>query len=149
MQQVCIRCSPLPADTLPAAVHELAFDTIAGQFAIAPEDLNPDYYTHPLYAFAYIDPDTFFVEYADNELDKFVMSRFTSTLKNGNPCVHPMISVGGAAFTAADATRSVWSSMISRRSSRTAFITSAIAKARKFGFAGIDLVRVLCCRSLR
>jgi GH18 family chitinase len=111
-----------------------------GQFAIAPEDLNPNFYTHPLYAFAYIDSKTYKMEYADNELDMFLMSRFTSTLKAGNPCSHPMISVGGATFTSADATRGVWSDMISRRSSRTAFITSAIAKARKFGFAGIDLV---------
>ena len=105
---------------------------------ITPEQINASLYTHVYYAFAHIASTNYSIKFSDSAIDGALMPRFTASLTARNPCLVPMLSVGGASFGV-----SVWSAMASQQSRRAAFIKSVISFARKYGFGGVDLVSVL------
>ena len=107
----------------------------ANNTGLSPEQLNASLYTHVYYAFALISPTTYSIEYSDPDLDVKLMPRFTSSLTTRNPCLVPMLSVGGGSFDPA-----VWSAMAKHPVNRATFVQSLISFAREHGFGGVDLV---------
>ncbi|XP_027070848.1 receptor-like serine/threonine-protein kinase SD1-7 [Coffea arabica] len=99
------------------------------EFPIA--DINSALFSHLICAFADINSSTY--ELRISPSDQKYFSAFTSTVKQKNPSVITLLSIGGGS-----ANYSVYSSMVSQFSSRKSFIDSSINIARLYGFKGID-----------
>ncbi|KAJ6032574.1 hypothetical protein N7540_003306 [Penicillium herquei] len=97
----------------------------------APEDITVGVWTHLNYGFALIGSDYRISQM--NSFDEELYPRFTN-LKSSSAGLKVFISVGGW-----DAGGSIWSDMVSSEESRSAFIDSAIAFMKTYGFDGIDL----------
>ncbi|CAI5495010.1 unnamed protein product [Closterium sp. Naga37s-1] len=92
--------------------------------------------THVFYAFASIDPTTYKVVPFNPAVDvtQGLYLRFNSALKTANPAIKTLLSIGGYS-----AGTTVFANAASSASSRSAFIQSAIALARKYNFDGLDI----------
>ncbi|XP_027174115.1 uncharacterized protein LOC113773691 [Coffea eugenioides] len=99
------------------------------EFPIA--DINSALFSHLICAFADINSSTYELHISPSDQKYF--SAFTSTVKQKNPSVITLLSIGGGS-----ANYSVYSSMVSQFSSRKSFIDSSINIARLYGFKGID-----------
>ncbi|MED6185923.1 hypothetical protein PIB30_061808 [Stylosanthes scabra] len=95
--------------------------------------INLSLFTHLVYAFADVNSST--SELSVSPDDHLSFSYFTAALKNKNPSVSMLLSIGG------NRTKNilVLSSMINNPSSRNSFIQSSIRVARLYGFQGLDL----------
>ncbi|CAI5495021.1 unnamed protein product [Closterium sp. Naga37s-1] len=92
--------------------------------------------THVFYAFASIDPTTYQVVPSNPAVDvtEGLYLRFNSALKDTNPAIKTLLSIGG--YSAGTTT---FVNAASSPSSRSAFIQSAIALARSYNFDGLDI----------
>lgn len=97
---------------------------------ISVSDIDSSLFTHIFYAFADLNNTTYKVSVATPS----VASSFTSTLREKNPSVETLLSIGGGASEPDD-----FSSMANGSASRKAFIDSTIDLARSYGFSGLDL----------
>ena len=124
----------------PAEIIGVYYVGALSQPSLPPESLDTSLFTHAFYAFAAISPTNFSVIPFNALEDPNVMSRLNAAVRMGSACGKTLISVGGAEFSQAAATKHVWSAMASSVFSRTQFITSVISFARWYAFDGIDLV---------
>ncbi|CAL5328159.1 unnamed protein product [Camellia sinensis] len=94
-------------------------------------DINSALFTHLICAFANLNSSTYqlSISSSDNQL----FSNFTNTVKQKNPSIKTLLSIGGGSANGSD-----YSSMISQSSYRKSFIDSSIKTARSYGFHGID-----------
>ncbi|MED6185925.1 hypothetical protein PIB30_061810 [Stylosanthes scabra] len=96
--------------------------------------INVSLFTHLVYAFADVNSSTSELSVSPDDHRSF--SNFTATVKNNDPSVSTLLSIGGSR---ANISLEVLSSMISSPSSRNSFILSSIRVARLYGFHGLDL----------
>ena len=94
-------------------------------------DINSTLYTHLICAFADVNSSTYEISISADERS---FSSFTSTVKQKNPSISTLLSIGGGS-----ANDTVLSLMVSTASSRKSFIQSSIRVARLYGFEGLDL----------
>ncbi|CAI5992628.1 unnamed protein product [Closterium sp. NIES-65] len=92
--------------------------------------------THVFYAFASIDASTYQVVPSNPAVDvtEGLYLRFNSALKDTNPAIKTLLSIGGYS-----AGTTAFVNAASSPSSRSAFIQSAIILARSYNFDGLDL----------
>ncbi|XP_031272075.1 cysteine-rich receptor-like protein kinase 10 isoform X2 [Pistacia vera] len=94
--------------------------------------INSALYTHLHCAFADVNSTSYELSLPESDEKKF--SNFTDTVKQKNPSVLTLLSIGGG-----DASYSTFSSMVSNSSFRKSFIDSSIRTARLYGFQGLEL----------
>ncbi|XP_031247796.1 cysteine-rich receptor-like protein kinase 19 [Pistacia vera] len=94
--------------------------------------INSALYTHLHCAFADVNSTSYELYLSESDEKKF--SSFTDTVKQKNPSVVTLLSIGGG-----DANYSTFSSMMSNSSFRKSFIDSSIRTARLYGFQGLEL----------
>ncbi|KAH7671874.1 chitinase protein [Dioscorea alata] len=85
-------------------------------------------FTHLFCAFAALNSTTNKISISSS------CSSFTSTIRQSNPSIITLLSIGGGSSNP-----STFSSMASQSSSRTSFINSCISTARNNGYYGIDI----------
>jgi GH18 family chitinase len=94
-------------------------------------DINSALFTHLICAFADVDPSSSELSIPYSAQPYF--STFTNTVKQKNPSITTLLSIGGSS-----ANHTVISSMVSNASSRKSFIDSSMKMARLYGFQGLD-----------
>ena len=145
----CVLCRTGCAGSVQASTVNAVIGTYYGSwfsgppYALQPEDINAARFTHVYYAFVLVSATNYTIQLGSPSMDSVLIPQFTASLTARNPCLVPMLSVGGASFGGA-----VWSAMANQQSRRAAFISSAIAFCREHGFGGVDLVSVRTLLSL-
>ncbi|KAL5839963.1 hypothetical protein ACOSQ4_012571 [Xanthoceras sorbifolium] len=94
-------------------------------------DINSSLFTHLIYGFADLNSTTYHLSLP--YYDEKYFSIFTKTVKQKNPSVTTLLSIGGP-----EAYDSDFFSMVSSSSYRKSFIDSSIKTARRYGFQGLD-----------
>ncbi|XP_058191958.1 uncharacterized protein LOC131308970 [Rhododendron vialii] len=94
-------------------------------------DINSPLFTHLICAFAGLNPSTYQLNLSSSDAQSF--STFTPTVKQKNPTVTTLLSIGGGS-----ANSSTFTSMVSQSNFRKSFIESSIKTARSYGFDGLD-----------
>ncbi|XP_047308423.1 class V chitinase-like [Impatiens glandulifera] len=102
----------------------------ASEFPLA--SIDSTLFTHLFCAFANLDSNSNQLVILPPDQDSF--SKFTQTMRQKNPSVKTLISIGGGS-----ADKSVYASMASQVGKRKTFIDSSINLARTYGFHGLDL----------
>ncbi|KAM6579874.1 hypothetical protein CsatA_003648 [Cannabis sativa] len=95
-------------------------------------DINSELFTHLICAFADVNSSSY--ELSISSSNEQLFSTFTNTVKQKNPSVTTLLSIGGG-----NADYKVFSQMVSNSSHRKSFIDSSIKLARLNGFQGLDL----------
>ncbi|KAK2642753.1 hypothetical protein Ddye_024516 [Dipteronia dyeriana] len=95
-------------------------------------NINSALFTHLVCAFAPVNSTSY--QLSPSASDEKHFSHFTQTVKQKNPSVTTLLSIGGG-----DESYSTLSSMVSNSSYRKSFIDSSIKLARLYGFQGLDL----------
>ncbi|EOA16867.1 hypothetical protein CARUB_v10005092mg [Capsella rubella] len=101
------------------------------EFPVA--DIDSSLFTHLFCAFADLNPQTNELTISSTNQPKF--STFTQTVRQKNPSVKTLLSIGGGN----ESISADFASMASNSNSRKTFIDSSIALARSNGFDGLDL----------
>ncbi|KAF7154236.1 hypothetical protein RHSIM_Rhsim01G0041600 [Rhododendron simsii] len=94
-------------------------------------DINSPLFTHLIWAFAGLNSSTYQLSISSSDAQSF--STFTPTVKQKNPTVTTLLSIGGGS-----ANSSTFSSMVSQSGFRKSFIESSMKTARSYGFNGLD-----------
>ncbi|KAF7153664.1 hypothetical protein RHSIM_Rhsim01G0042500 [Rhododendron simsii] len=94
-------------------------------------DINSPLFTHLICAFAGLNSSTYRLSISSSDAQSF--STFSPTVKQKNPTVTTLLSIGGGS-----ANSSTFSSMVSQSNFRKSFIESSIKTARSYGFNGLD-----------
>nr|POE66303.1 g-type lectin s-receptor-like serine/threonine-protein kinase [Quercus suber] len=94
-------------------------------------DINSALFTHLICAFADVNSSSY--ELSVSSSDKQYFFTFTDTVRQKNPSVTTLLSIGGAG-----ANHTTLSNMVSKASYRKSFIDSSIKIARLYGFQGLD-----------
>ncbi|KAL0013580.1 hypothetical protein SO802_000649 [Lithocarpus litseifolius] len=94
-------------------------------------DINSALYTHLICAFADVNSSSY--ELSVSPSDEQYFFTFTDTVRQKNPSVTTLLSIGGAG-----ANHTTLSNMVSKASYRKSFIDSSIKIARLYGFQGLD-----------
>ncbi|KAL5772832.1 hypothetical protein ACOSP7_012447 [Xanthoceras sorbifolium] len=95
-------------------------------------NINSALFTHLLCAFAPVNDTSYQLNPSASDEKQF--TNFTNTVKQKNPSVTTLLSIGGGSEK-----YSTFSSMVSNSSYRKSFIDSSIRSARLYGFQGLDL----------
>ncbi|KAL5839972.1 hypothetical protein ACOSQ4_012580 [Xanthoceras sorbifolium] len=95
-------------------------------------NINSALFTHLLCAFAPVNGTSY--QLIPSASDEKEFSNFTNTVKQKNPSVTTLLSIGGGREK-----YSTFSSMVSNSSYRKSFIDSSIRSDRLYGFQGLDL----------
>ncbi|TXG49081.1 hypothetical protein EZV62_024956 [Acer yangbiense] len=95
-------------------------------------NINSALFTHLICAFAPVNSTSY--QLSPSASDEKHFSNFTNTVKQKNPSVTTLLSIGGG-----NERYSTFSSMVSSSSYRKSFIDSSIKLARLYGFQGLDL----------
>ncbi|KAI1370938.1 hypothetical protein F4677DRAFT_457496 [Hypoxylon crocopeplum] len=105
--------------------------------AMAPEQIPIGAYTHLIYGFMSLDPNTFTViPEADGEEQLF--SRFTG-LKKLQPGLQTWLSIGGWSFNDPGPTSHTFSTLVGSSSAQSAFFSSLLSFMGQYGFDGVDI----------
>nr|POF11095.1 g-type lectin s-receptor-like serine/threonine-protein kinase [Quercus suber] len=94
-------------------------------------DINSALFTHLICAFADVNASSY--ELSVSSSDKQYFFTFTDTVRQKNPSVTTLLSIGGAG-----ANHTTLSNMVGKASYRKSFIDSSIKIARLYGFQGLD-----------
>lgn len=113
------------ADAIKGAYH--FYDS-----GLSPSTIDATLFTHLYYAFAKLDPSSYAVLPPDSDNGR--IAAFTPAVRNSNPDIQTMLSIGGGSSPP-----STFSSMAASSSARATFIRTSIALARQYGFDGLDL----------
>ncbi|XP_044490867.1 class V chitinase-like [Mangifera indica] len=100
-------------------------------FAIPLSEINSSLFTHIICAHTTVNSTSYQLSLSPDEEEH--LSAFTLTVKQNNPSVTTLLSIGGK-----NANYSTFSSMVSNFSYRKSFIDSSIRIARRYGFQGLD-----------
>ncbi|XP_024925825.3 class V chitinase isoform X2 [Ziziphus jujuba] len=95
-------------------------------------NINSALFTHLICAFADVNSSSYELSIPSSHEQQF--SSFTNTLKQSNPSISTLLSIGGE-----KADYSVISTLVSSSSYRKSFIDSSIKVARLYAFQGLDL----------
>jgi GH18 family chitinase len=95
-------------------------------------DINSALFTHLICAFADLNSSS--SELSISSSDDRYFSTFTNTVKQKNPSITTLLSIGGES-----ANYTVISLMVSKAANRKSFIDSSSKIARLYGFQGLDL----------
>jgi GH18 family chitinase len=93
--------------------------------------INSALFTHLICAFAGVNSSSY--ELFVSSTNEQYFSNFTNTVRQKNPSVNTLLSIGGER-----ANHTILSSMVSEASYRKSFIDSSIKIARLYGFQGLD-----------
>ncbi|XP_022728844.1 acidic mammalian chitinase-like [Durio zibethinus] len=122
---ICLLLHPSLAQTWMQA----GYWSSGSEFPIS--DIKSALFTHLICAFANLNSSSYQLPISsDGELNFFV---FTNTVKQKNPSITTLLSVGGES-----ANRSIIVSMVSNSYHRKSCIDSSIKTARLYGFQGLD-----------
>jgi GH18 family chitinase len=94
-------------------------------------DINSVLFTHLIWAFAELNSSSFDLSISSSDEQYF--STFTNTVKQKNPSITTLLSIGGEG-----ADYAVLSLMVSNATYRKSFIDSLMKIARLYGFQGLD-----------
>jgi GH18 family chitinase len=94
-------------------------------------DINSALFSHLIFAFAGLNSSSY--ELSTSSSDEPYFSTFTNTVKQKNPSITTLLSIGGGS-----ANNTVISLMVSNASNRKSFIDSSMKIARLYGFQGLD-----------
>ncbi|KAJ0029865.1 hypothetical protein Pint_14615 [Pistacia integerrima] len=100
---------------------------------ITSSDINSALFTHLICSYAVIDSTSYRIAFSQPS-DETLFSTFTQTVRQKNPSVTTLLSIGNAVTNYSD-----FASMVSNPSYRKSFIDSSIKIARLYGFQGLDL----------
>jgi chitinase len=106
---------------------------------VAPSDIDPFGYTHLAYSFAGINEQFELEPYNGSFQEEERLYRQFMSLKEQNPALILIISVGGWLFNDPGPTATRFSDMCDTPENRAVFVASTVAFCRKYGFDGIDL----------
>ncbi|KAI5055054.1 hypothetical protein GOP47_0030199 [Adiantum capillus-veneris] len=114
-------------------------DVIKGAYhyydsGVDPAGINAMPFTHLYYAFAKLDPSTYSVLPPDSDNGR--IAAFTPAVRQSNPDVQTMLSIGGGGSSSSS---TIFSSMAASSTARANFIRTSIALARQYSFDGLDL----------
>ncbi|XP_027338397.1 G-type lectin S-receptor-like serine/threonine-protein kinase At4g03230 [Abrus precatorius] len=123
---LCQKFQPLEAQTWVQAGYWYS----GSGFPIS--DINSALYTHLICAFAEVNSSSYELSVSPDDEQSF--SSFTATVKQKNPSITTLLSIGGG-----NGNYTVLSSMVRSSSSRKSFIQSSIKIAMLYGFQGLDL----------
>ncbi|MCO5550980.1 hypothetical protein L7F22_004475 [Adiantum nelumboides] len=129
-----ISCLALALMLLPASSSG---DVIKGAYhyydsGVNPAGINTMPFTHLYYAFAKLDTSTYAVLPYDNDNGR--IAAFTPAVRQSNPDVQTMLSIGGGSSPPSN-----FSSMAASSTARANFIRTSIALARQYSFDGLDI----------
>ncbi|KAK7304788.1 hypothetical protein VNO77_42676 [Canavalia gladiata] len=110
-------------------VSKIAIVLVLQGFSVS--DINSSLYTHLICVFAQLNSSSY--EISVSPADEQYFSSFTSILKQKNPSISTLLSIGGGT-----ANYTVFSSMVTNASTRKSFIQSSIRIARLYGSQGHD-----------
>ncbi|XP_044500615.1 class V chitinase-like [Mangifera indica] len=96
-------------------------------------NINSSLFTHLIYCFGDVNTTTYQLSFP-SPYDELLISNFADTVKQKNPSVNTLLSIGGTNID-----WSTFSSLLSNDSHRKSFIDSSIKMARLYGFQGLDL----------
>jgi GH18 family chitinase len=102
-----------------------------------PEQIPMGIYTHLIYAFASINPQTFEVVPATRD-DVLLYSRITA-LKNKDPDLHVNIGIGGWSFNDPGPTATTFSDLVGSEDNQRIFFKSLISFMATYNFDGVDI----------
>ncbi|KAK3322953.1 glycoside hydrolase superfamily [Apodospora peruviana] len=105
--------------------------------AMTPEEIPIGAYTHLVYGFVSIDPNTFAVV-AEAPEEQQLMSRFTA-LKTLKPSLETWMSIGGWSFTDPGPTQATFSTLVGSSTAQSAFFSSLSSFMSQYGFDGVDI----------
>ncbi|XP_044488844.1 uncharacterized protein LOC123213475 isoform X2 [Mangifera indica] len=94
-------------------------------------EINSSLFTHIICAHTAVNSTSYQLSLSPDEEEH--LSTFTLTVKQNNPSVTTLLSIGGV-----HANYSTFSSMVSNSSYRKSFIDSSMRIARRYGFQGLD-----------
>ncbi|KAK0600847.1 hypothetical protein LWI29_018912 [Acer saccharum] len=94
-------------------------------------EINSSLFTHLINCCADLNSTSYTLSLSNS--DEKYFSTFTETVKQKNPSVTTLLSIGGP-----DAEDSIFSSMVNNSFNRKSFIDSSITTARRYGFEGLD-----------
>ncbi|RLL95790.1 hypothetical protein CFD26_104673 [Aspergillus turcosus] len=101
---------------------------------MTPEEISVGGYTHLIFAFLYIDPDTYeLTPMESNQTDLY--ARFTALKQYG---VETWISIGGWAMNDPGPYSNVFSDLAASTTAQQAFLNSLISFLGEYGFDGVD-----------
>ncbi|KAF8036759.1 hypothetical protein BT93_C2464 [Corymbia citriodora subsp. variegata] len=116
----------------PVAVVKGAYYPSWNSSSFPPSSIETSLFTHVLYSFLAPSNSTYKFEVSNSTALK--LSNFTASLRQKNPPVKTLISIGGA-----NENPTLYATIASRNSTRELFIDSSIELARKYDFDGLDL----------
>ncbi|KUJ19692.1 glycoside hydrolase [Mollisia scopiformis] len=102
---------------------------------MGPNDLDITGYTHMLFAFASIDPNSFQVV----PLEASHPALYAQFTARKSASLQTWISVGGYSFSDPGPTQTTWPNLVSSSGNRASFINSLIQFMTQYGFNGVDL----------
>ncbi|RAK92634.1 glycoside hydrolase, partial [Aspergillus costaricaensis CBS 115574] len=124
---------PLHAQVLRPSRGELA--TMRHLTSIIPAIIPVGGYTHLIFSFLYINPDTYeLAPMESNQTDLY--ARFTALKKYG---IEAWISIGGWAMNDPGAYENVFSTLAASTTAQQAFLDSLVAFLDQYGFDGVDI----------
>lgn len=107
------------------------------------EDIDASSYTHIAFAFASVSDNFQVVPDSSEDLSTSIIqglyARFNQHVRQQNPNVKTLLSIGGYGFNTNPKTYRIFSNMVTNSTSRAIFITSLIAYLREHEFDGVDL----------
>ncbi|KAL5980524.1 hypothetical protein ACLOJK_028432 [Asimina triloba] len=124
----------LPTPSPPSSSHSVkaAYWPAYQSDSFPASAIDTSYFTHLYYAFLLPDQTTY--QLLIDPCEDAKLAGFVSTLHSNIPHPKAMLSIGGGGNNA-----TTFALMAANQTSRSAFIDSSIAVARKYGFDGLDL----------
>ncbi|KAK6193541.1 hypothetical protein LQW54_012346 [Pestalotiopsis sp. IQ-011] len=106
-------------------------------YSMLPEKIPYGYYTHLIFSFATIDPDTFKIIPGGSQTEAF-MQRI-GAIKLMQPDIKIWVAIGGWAFNDPGVTQTTFSDLAASSAATDTFIDSLIKMMNTYGFDGIDI----------
>ncbi|GJC89959.1 killer toxin subunits alpha/beta [Colletotrichum liriopes] len=106
-------------------------------YSMQPEAIPYGQYTHIIFSFATINPNTFKVSVGDSQTE-YLMSRIGS-IKVIQPDIKIWVALGGWAFNDPGPTQTTFSDIAASSAHTKTFLDSLVQMCNKYGFDGVDI----------